>query len=111
MEGRFIAPWHNVYWYADSDSFQQGITAIEDAYHQKGIEDYVIVKFHFPDPSMSYTQYSALKSEDVDGLDVKKLRENEYIAYTAYFWLVTIVLDILGRRLLSRLKGQFSDLM
>lgn len=35
----------------------------------------------------------------------------EYIAYTAYFWLVTIVLDILGRRLLSRLKGQFSDLM
>ncbi len=32
---------------------------------------------------MSYTQYSALKSEDVDGLDVKKLRENEYIAYTA----------------------------
>ncbi len=83
MEGRFIAPWHNVYWYADSDSFQQGITAIEDAYHQKGIEDYVIVKFHFPDPSMSYTQYSALKSEDVDGLDVKKLRENEYIAYTA----------------------------
>ena len=79
MEGRFIAPWHNVYWYADSDSFQQGITAIEDAYHQKGIEDYVIVKFHFPDPSMSYTQYSALKSEDVDGLDVKKLRENECI--------------------------------
>ena len=35
----------------------------------------------------------------------------EYIAYSAYFWLVTIILDVLGRRLLSKLKGQFSDLM
>lgn len=35
----------------------------------------------------------------------------EYMTYTAYFWLVTIVLDVLGRRLLSKLKGQFSDLM
>lgn len=37
VQGRFIAPWHNVYWYADNNAFQQGIAAIERAYQQKGI--------------------------------------------------------------------------
>lgn len=49
VQGRFIAPWHNVYWYADSTTFQHGIAAIEHAYQQKGIDDYVIVKFYLPD--------------------------------------------------------------
>lgn len=51
VQGRFIAPLHNVYWYADSSAFQQGIAAIEHAYQQKGIDDYVIVKFYLPDHS------------------------------------------------------------
>ena len=88
MQGRFIAPWHNVYWYADSNSFQQGITAIEAAYQQKGIDDYVIVKFHLPDPSMSDKHYSVLKAEGAEQQHnvekaVHSFRVNEYIAYTA----------------------------
>lgn len=35
----------------------------------------------------------------------------EYLGYTFYFWAITIALDILGRHLLLKLKGQFPDLM
>lgn len=86
-QGRFIAPWHNVYWYDDLASFQQGIDAIENAYSQKGIDDYVIVKFHLPDPSMTYIYNSILKDKETDifhaGKTTNPPQMNEYIAYTA----------------------------
>lgn len=86
-QGRFIAPWHNVYWYADSESFQQGIASIEDAYRQKGIDDYVIAKFHLPDPSMSDVHRSLMKAKVANALNTAESNYsfpiNEYIAYTA----------------------------
>lgn len=93
MQGRFIAPWHNVYWYADEDSFQQGIADIEDAYREKGIEDYVIVKFYLPDHSTPEERRFALQKEvakmlnkeDVNSVDLSEMSipVHEYIAYTA----------------------------
>lgn len=102
VQGRFIAPWHNVYWYADEDSFQRGIAAIEAAYQQKGIDDYVIVKFHLPDLSMADKHFSILKVEVAEKYNVEEsnhsLRVNEYIAYTAVQMLsINKCLQILSR--------------
>lgn len=95
-QGRFIAPWHNVYWYADSESFQQGIAAIENAYREKGIDDYVIAKFHLPDPSMLYLYRSAIKDKIANMLNAFPI--NEYIAYTAVQMLpIDKCLQILSR--------------
>lgn len=86
-QGRFLAPWHNVYWYTDLASFRQGIDAIENAYSQKGIDDYVIVKFHLPDPSMTVIYDLIFKDKDTDMFHAGKTPDlppiNEYIAYTA----------------------------
>lgn len=94
VQGRIIAPWHNVYWYADSNAFQQGITAIENAYQQKGIDDYVIVKFYLPDHSTPNERRAALQAQVSDMLNVAEselsdsllnvsIPVHEYIAYTA----------------------------
>lgn len=94
VQGRFIAPWHNVYWYADSNAFQQGIAEIEHAYQQKGIDDYVIVKFHLPDHSTPDERRATLQaqvagilnvaeSELFDSLLNVSIPIHEYIAYTA----------------------------
>lgn len=94
VQGRFIAPWHNVYWYADNSAFQQGIAAIEHAYHQKGIDDYVIVKFYLPDHSTLDELRAALQAQVAGILNVAEaelsdsllnvsIPVHEYIAYTA----------------------------
>ncbi len=93
-QGRFIAPWHNVYWYTDKDSFQQGIATIEDAYRQKGIDDYVIVQFYLPDHSTPEERRDALQESVASMLNVPKaevsasipefsIPVHEYMAYTA----------------------------
>ncbi len=94
VEGRFIAPWHNVYWYADNNAFQQGIAAIEHAYQQKGIDDYLIVKFYLPDHSTLDERRAALQAQVASLLNVAKselsdslldvsIPVHEYIAYTS----------------------------
>lgn len=94
VQGRFIAPWHNVYWYADNSAFQQGIAAIEHAYQQKGIDDYVIIKFYLPDHSTPDERCAAFQAQVADILNVSELEFSdsllnvsvpvyEYIAYTA----------------------------
>lgn len=93
-QGRFIAPWHNVYWYADSAAFQRGIAAIEHAYQQKGIDDYVIVKFYLPDHSTPDERRAALRTRVAEALNVAEsalpasalnisIPAFEYVAYTA----------------------------
>lgn len=94
VQGRFIAPWHNVYWYTDCDSFRQGIAAIEDAYRQKGIDDYVIVKFHLSSHFTIDERRSMLQTDIANMLNVAESELSasiskisfpvyEYIAYTA----------------------------
>lgn len=94
VQGRFVAPWHNVYWYTDNSAFQQGIAAIKHAYRQKGIDDYVIVKFYLPDHSTSDERRAALRAKVANILNVAEselsdsllnvsLPAHEYIAYTA----------------------------
>lgn len=94
VQGRLIAPWHNVYWYADDSAFQQEIAAIEHAYQQKGIDDYVIVKFYLPDHSTPDERRAALQAQVAGILNVSEpelfdslsnisIPVHEYIAYTA----------------------------
>lgn len=94
VQGRFIAPWHNIYWYADNDSFQKGIASIEDAYRKKGIVDYVIVKLYLPDHSTPDERRAALQTQVANLLNVAEptladsftnisIPVYEYAAYTA----------------------------
>ena len=89
-----ITPWHNVYWYTDSTAFQQGIDAIEHAYRQKGIDDYVIVKFYLPDHSTPDERRAVSQARIADILNVAEatladsvsniaIPVYEYVAYTA----------------------------
>ena len=92
-QGRFIAPWHNVYWYTDKESLNKGICNIEDSYRQKGIEDYIIVKFFLPNQLTEDERRSSMKEQIAAMLnvDVSELSNtlnfslpiHEYIAYTA----------------------------
>lgn len=94
VQGRFIAPWHNIYWYADNDSFQKGIASIEEAYRQKGIVDYVIVKLYLPNRSTPDERRAALQAQVANLLNVAEptlagsftnisIPVYEYVAYTA----------------------------
>ncbi len=94
VQGRSIAPWHNVYWYTDSTAFQQGIDAIEHAYRQKGIDDYVIVKFYLSDHSTPDERRAVSQARIADILNVAEatladsvsniaIPVYEYVAYTA----------------------------
>lgn len=94
VQGRFIAPWHNVYWYTDSTAFQQGIAAIEQAYRLKGIDNYVIVKLYLPDQSTPEERRAALRAQVANTLNVAEsalgsstlniqIPVYEYVAYTA----------------------------
>lgn len=92
-QGRFIAPWHHVYWYKDEIALQRGIDGIEKAYKEKGISDYIIVKLYTPDGSAPEERRYAIlkavaslmnveKTERSDGLS-SSIPTYEYIAYTA----------------------------
>ena len=93
IQGRFIAPWHNVYWYTDEEALNKGICSIEESYQQKGINDYVIVKFFLPNQLTEEERRSAMKEQISKMLNVSasKLSDvpdfsfpvHEYIAYTA----------------------------
>lgn len=92
-QGRFIAPWHHVYWYKDETALQRGIDSIEKTYQEKGILDYIIVKLYKPDASTPEERRSALRKEVAGLLNIeeKELSDSlsftipvhEYIAYTA----------------------------
>ncbi len=92
-QGRFIAPWHNVYWYTNEESLNKGICSIEASYRQKGIEDYIIVKFFLPNQLTEDEHRSAMKKQisTMLNVDVSELSNalnfslpvHEYIAYTA----------------------------
>lgn len=92
VRGRLLAPWHNVYWYRDAASLQRGIAAIEDAYRQKGVEDYVIVPFYRPDSSTPEERSAAFRAGAANLLGVgaeelpgpmPALPVHEYAAYVA----------------------------
>lgn len=90
-QGRLIAPWHNVYWYADKDGLEKGISSIENAYAQKGIEDYLIAVFYRPDESTEEErrnvfrmQVAQMVRKDMDELpEMPAIPVYEYAAYTA----------------------------
>lgn len=92
-QGRLIAPWHNVYWYANEDRLKKGLRQIEAAYQQKGIEDYVIVLFQVSNPPSQEELLSALRTSTARRLNVPEEAlatlpksvppVDKYAAYTA----------------------------
>lgn len=91
-QGRFIAPWHNVYWYTDKAAMEQGIRSIREAYANKGLEDFVLVTFHLPDPYTPQERQTALRMQvaemtGVDESEISPLPEipvYEYMVYSAW---------------------------
>lgn len=92
-QGRFIAPWHHVYWYTDETALQRGIEGIEKAYEEKGILDYVIVKLYKSDDSTPEERRSAVLTAAAGILNIERAELSDryefeiptykYIAYTA----------------------------
>lgn len=88
--GRFIAPWHNMYWYADKNALQLGISEIENVYCKKDIEDYIIVTFHLTRLLTEEERTAILKAQltrlgitDPDLSSLPSIPQHGYIAYTA----------------------------
>lgn len=44
-QGRYFAPWQNVYLYRNRELLEAGVESIKNSYASKGISDYVIVSF------------------------------------------------------------------
>lgn len=44
-EGRFIAPWYEIFWYKNFDNLSKGIKTIKESYIEKKINDYIIAIF------------------------------------------------------------------
>lgn len=55
-EGRFIAPWYEVFWYKSFKNLSKGIETIKKAYSEKNIIDHIIAIFELktPIPSIPY---------------------------------------------------------
>lgn len=66
-QGRYFAPWHNVYLYRSYDVLTAGIESIISSYASKGISDYVIVSF---------------RKITADGM-LDRSSQYQFIAYTA----------------------------
>lgn len=39
--GRFIAPWHEVFWYSNKQELDKGLDTIHECYKIKGVKDYI----------------------------------------------------------------------
>lgn len=89
-QGRFIAPWHDVYWYKDANALENGVRSIQTAYQEKQIEDYVLVAFYFKNQLSAEERLAAMRASiarimGVDESEISSLPEipvHEYIAYT-----------------------------
>jgi hypothetical protein len=89
-QGRFIAPWHDVNWYLDQQSLNNGITSIEACCRKKGIEDYVIVVLQPPQPVHSEHQagmwavlHEIAQTKGNVATNEPQLPSYKYIAYFA----------------------------
>lgn len=89
--GRFIVPWHDVYWYSDKKSLEKGIDTIKEAYKEKGIEDYIIVTLcienQMSDDERKVSMKSAISKmaeiTDMDQFELPEIPVYGYIAYTS----------------------------
>jgi hypothetical protein len=90
-KGRFIAPWHEVYWYKDTNSMTCGVKTIQDSLDEKGVLDYVIAILKPPAPISSEHQAgmhaSIQQLAEMQGLPKQSnpppLPKYEYAAYVA----------------------------
>lgn len=92
QNGRFIAPWHNIYWYTNEEALEQGVLSIQSAYAEKGVDDYIIITLYFQNRETLEERRASMRSAiaQMTGLDKSELSEDipdvpvhEYVAYTA----------------------------
>ncbi len=88
--GRFIAPWHDMCWCENKERLDRAIQSMEQSCKVKGIEDYIIMVIHLPNPIISEREIAMkdaiIQMGNISGLEVKKdvaLPTYEYIAYFA----------------------------
>ena len=89
-QGRFIAPWHDMYWYRDTSALENGVHSIQKAYQEKQIDDYVLITFYFRNELSVEERVAAMRTSiaqmvGIDESEVSPLPEipvYEYIAYT-----------------------------
>ncbi len=89
-QGRFIAPWHDMYWYKDASALENGVHSIQKTYQEKQIDDYVLVTFYFRNELSAEERVAAMRASvaqmvGIEESEVSTLPEipvHEYIAYT-----------------------------
>ncbi|WP_421567340.1 endonuclease NucS domain-containing protein [Stenotrophomonas sp. PD6] len=88
--GRFIAPWHEVGFYATRESFERGLDSIHEWCARKGISDYVVVEMLTPEGYSSTHQaqvhaaiQQAMGSHTLGPDRAVAMPTYEYIAYFA----------------------------
>ena len=88
--GRFIAPWHSVYWYSNQENLDTGISSIESSWESKGMEDYVIAIIGVPDEFTNHQQEALVQSliastgmTDDEAANMPTLPKHNFIAYVA----------------------------
>lgn len=89
-QGRFIAPWHDMHWYENATALENGVRSIQEAYQEKDINDYVLVKLYLQNESSAEERMAAMRTSvaQMAGIDVSEVSPlpeipvNEYIAYT-----------------------------
>ncbi len=100
QSGRFIAPWHDVYWYINKDNLDYGLASIHTWCEENKIEDYIVVilKFEEPIPSKSERKRIAVIKKIADSSFRDDLPEPRY-SNIAYFAMQTLSIDDYFQRL------------
>jgi hypothetical protein len=91
-QGRFIAPWHEMYWYADESSFENGICSIQSICQEKGINDYVLAKIYLSNELNAEERKAAMRASvaqmiGIDESEVSSFPEIPVYKYIAYVGL------------------------
>lgn len=113
-KGRFIAPWHEVYWYFDESNLNLGIDSINTWCDKNHIEDYVLLVISFKEPICSETQIkriSALK----EMAKINKISFNDDLQYPEYRYLAYFAMQVLSvegyLQILKRSEELYADIV
>lgn len=60
--GRFIAPWHEVHWYLNASSLEEGLKSIVHSFSTKGVKDYVVAILQPTEPCTSDHQAAMVET-------------------------------------------------
>lgn len=83
VNGRFIAPWHDMCWYYEEKALTEGILSIEQSCAKKEIEDYVILLVKLKQSTIDEMEQQVNDNLKNMCSDLPPYKQHGYIAYFA----------------------------